>query len=187
MATIKLTSFIFNNDTNLTVSLVNSAFNAEGDIWDKPTVVDFPVYFDGTFTVAPAIVGEADVQKVKDAFALIESTDENDTDEITKCRKALARLPKRIFVRSLIRESIIERVDDANGTHTTAAQTINGKFAENLRSNVTDEMTAADLQAAVTKSAKKQNNSRPKIYAHADGFAVNAKGRKYQLIKYDLE
>ena len=186
MATIKLSTFVFNSDANVTVSLINTAFNAEGDMWDKPTIVDFPVYFDDTFVVAPAIVAESDVQKVKDTITLIEGTDENNTTAIQTARKALARLPKRIFVRSLIRESIIERIDD-NGTHTTAAQTVNGKFAENLRANVANEMTATDLQAAVTKSAKKQSNSRPRIVAHTDGYAINAKGRKYQLIKYDLE
>lgn len=186
MATIKLSTFVFNSDSNVTVSLVNSAFNAEGDVWDKPTIVDFPVFFDDNFVVAPAIVAESDVQKVKDVVALIESTDENDADAISTARKALSRLPKRIFIRSLIRESIIERVG-TDGTRTTAAQTTNGKFAENLRGLVADEMTASDLQAAVTKSAKKQANSRPKVFAHADGFALNARGRKYQLIKYDLE
>lgn len=186
MANIKLALILGGGDPNATVRLLNSAFNAEGDVWEKPIVVDFPVYFDDTFVVAPAIIAESDVQKVKDAITLIESTDDNDTVAIQTARKALSRLPKRIFVRSLIRESIIERVG-TDGTRTTAAQKVNGKFAENLRGFVADEMTAADLQAAVTKAAKKQANSRPKIVAHNDGFALNAKGRKYQLIKYDLE
>ena len=180
MATIKLSTFVFNSDETVTVSLVNSAFNAVGDKWDNPTVVDFPVFFDESFVVAPAIVSGADVEAVKKAVAAIESTDENDTGAVKKLRTMLAKLPKRIFIRSFFRETILDIVDG----NVTAPKPykVGGKFVDALVDLCDSEVTAADLQAAVTAAADGKT-----VVAAADGYALNSRNRKYQLLKYDLE
>ena len=186
MATIILNLIVNSNDSNATVNLLNTAFNAVGDKWTQPTLVDFPIYFDGTFAVAPAIVDASAVAAVNAVINLIQQTDENDTEEVNKARRAISTLPKRIFVRSLYREQIIDAIDE-NGNTATKTYKVGGAFVEKLVALCpAGEVTAADLQTAITKAAK-VGNSRKTVVAHADGFAKNSRGRKYQLIKYDLE
>lgn len=186
MATINLTLIVNSNDSNATVNLLNTAFNAVDDKWAQPTLVDFPVYFDGTFAVAPAIVDASSVAAVNAVINLIQETDENDAEGVNKARRAISTLPKRIFVRSLYREQIIDAIDE-KGSVSTKTYKVGGTFVEKLVTLCpAGEVTAADLQAAITKAAK-VGNSRKTIVAHADGFARNTRGRKYQLLKYDLE
>lgn len=187
MATFKVTRFASSSDTALTISLVSTAFNNDGDKFVKPVLVDMPVWFNDTFVCAPAIVSDADAAAVTAALDKIEATDTNAADKVLVLKQLVASLPKRIWVRSLMRATDLDVIQSDGTSFKTTKKWVEGTFADKFRAAIgtNTNPTAAVLQAAITKASKK-NNSQKEIVVHSNFYAYNNKGKKYDVVKYDL-
>ena len=182
MSSIRLDLFVFNKNVDVTETLLYPTLCRPGSHFTNPKLVDFPIFIKNTFMVFPAIVNGEDVEKVNSVVAKIQDTDENDSEAIKKLRIAIALLPIRLFVRALFKDFVFDLLT-TNGDITTITRKLGGEFAENLRNLLPySEVTASELQDAITRAAGGK-----RIVAVADGFARNSRGRKYQLLKYDLE
>lgn len=182
MSSIRLDLFVFNKNVDATELLFYPTLCKPGSHFTNPKLVDFPIFIKDTFLVVPAIVNGNDVEKVKSVVAQIELTDENDSEAIRKLRTKILMLPIRLFVRALFKDLVFDLLT-STGEITTITRKLGGEFAENLRNLLpSGEVTASELQNAITRAAGGK-----RIVAVADGFALNPRGRKYQLLKYDLE
>jgi len=165
------------------ITIRSNAFLSEGDVFKTPTLVSFPIFVNGELTKAAAIVAKADVKKVED---IIEEINDLADDDEEGLKKALRKLPKRIWATSLVRDQVL--VTTSGDTIATKAA---GTYAEKLQSSVTeDEITFEDFSKVVKSSCP----SAKKVVIHHhkgdDGkafYAMSSKGKRYPIWDYCVE
>ena len=165
------------------ITIRSNAFLSEGDVFKTPTLVSFPIFVNGELTKAAAIVAKADVKKVED---IIEEINDLADDDEEGLKKALRKLPKRVWATSLLRDQVLVTTD-GNTIATKAA----GAYAEKLQTAVSqDEVTFEDLAKAVKASCP---TSKKVVIHHHKGddgkafYAMSSKGKRYPIWVYCLE
>ena len=165
------------------ITIRSNAFLSEGDVFKTPMLVSFPILVNGDLMKAAAIVAKADVAKVESIITEINDLADDDEDGL---KKALRKLPKRIWATSLVRDQVL--VTTSGDTVATKA---GGAYAEKLQTLIKeDEVTFEDLSKSVKSACPSAKKVVIRHHKGDDGkpfYAMSSKGKRYPIWDYCIE